>query len=135
MCYNTKVKSLCIQNEIIVKSERSIFMKVAVIGSRGITLDDITPYLPEGTTEIVTGGARGVDACAEKYAREHGLALTVFRPRYDRFGRGAPMERNRRIVEYADCVVAIWDGDSRGTEFVIRACRDTGKPVSVYIVA
>ncbi len=39
-------------------------MKVAVIGSRGLTVEDLGKYLPEGTTEIVSGGARGVDTCA-----------------------------------------------------------------------
>ena len=36
-------------------------MKVAVIGSRGLSVTDLGRYLPENTTEIVSGGARGVD--------------------------------------------------------------------------
>ena len=39
-------------------------MKVAIIGSRGLTVDDLNDYLPEGVTEIVSGGARGIDTCA-----------------------------------------------------------------------
>lgn len=39
-------------------------MKVAVIGSRGMTVTDLGDYLPPDTTEIVSGGAKGVDACA-----------------------------------------------------------------------
>ena len=42
-------------------------MKVAVIGSRGLTvMNDLGKYLPEGTTEIVSGGARGIDTCAKE---------------------------------------------------------------------
>ena len=45
-------------------------MKTAVIGSRGIAFVDLTKYLPEGTDEIVSGGAKGVDACAAEYATQ-----------------------------------------------------------------
>ena len=34
-------------------------MKVAVIGSRGLLVENLGDYLPEGTTEIVSGGAAG----------------------------------------------------------------------------
>lgn len=40
-------------------------MKVAVIGSRNLQVDHLEKYLPEDTTEIVSGGARGIDACAK----------------------------------------------------------------------
>lgn len=43
-------------------------MKVAVIGSRGLTVCHLEKYLPEGTAEIVSGGAKGVDTCARAYA-------------------------------------------------------------------
>ena len=57
-------------------------MKVAIIGSRNIHIpaDELQKYLPEGTTEIVSGGAMGVDRSARDYAREHGLKLTEFLP-------------------------------------------------------
>ena len=42
-------------------------MKVAVIGSRNLTVEDLGQYLPEETTEIVSGGTKGVDACAREY--------------------------------------------------------------------
>lgn len=107
-------------------------MKVAVIGSRNVTVRDMDIYLPNGCTEIVSGGARGVDTCAAKYAKENNLRLTVFRPDYDTFGRSAPIIRNRDIVNYADEVVAFWDGSSRGTAFVIDYCKSVGKKCSVY---
>ena len=36
-------------------------MRVAVIGSRGLLVDDLGKYLPDDTTEIISGGAKGVD--------------------------------------------------------------------------
>ena len=107
-------------------------MKVAVIGSRGLWVDRLEDYLPEGVTEIVSGGARGVDTCAKNYALHHGLKLTEFLPEYGKYGRGAPLRRNITIIEYADLVLAFWDGRSRGTKYVIDNCKKRNIPVVVH---
>ena len=107
-------------------------MKVAVIGSRGLQVDHLGEYLPEGVTEIVSGGAKGIDTCAKNYALEHGLKLTEFLPEYKKYGRGAPLRRNITIIEYADLVLAFWDGKSRGTKFVIDNCVKRNIPVTVH---
>ena len=107
-------------------------MKVAVIGSRGLQVDRLEDYLPEGVTEIVSGGARGVDTCARNYALSHGLTLTEFLPEYNRFGKGAPFLRNIAIIEHADLVLAFWDGRSKGTKFVIDYCKKRNIPVVVH---
>ena len=107
-------------------------MKVAVIGSRGLLVENLGQYLPDGTTEIVSGGAKGIDTCARQYALSHGLKLTEFLPEYDKYGRGAPLKRNLQIIEYADCVLAFWDGASRGTKYVIDNCKRIGKPIRVF---
>lgn len=108
-------------------------MKIAVIGSRNLTVEDLGKYLPEETTEIVSGGAKGVETCAREYASAKGLKLTEFLPEYNRYGRGAPLKRNLQIIDYADCVLAFWDGQSRGTKFVIERCKAQGKPVRVFL--
>jgi len=107
-------------------------MRVAVIGSRGLTVRNLEDYLPKGTTEIVSGGARGVDTCAREYALAHGLKLTEFLPEYKKYGRGAPMRRNITIIEHADLVLAFWDGKSRGTKYVIDNCKKQKIPVVVH---
>jgi hypothetical protein len=109
-------------------------MKVAVIGSRGLSVTYLGRYLPENTTEIVSGGAKGVDTSAREYALAHGIKLTEFLPEYTRFGRSAPLKRNITIIEYSDIVLAFWDGKSRGTKFVIDNCRKLGVEVRVYII-
>lgn len=109
-------------------------MKVAVIGSRGLSVSNLGRYLPENTTEIVSGGAKGVDTSAREYAKKNGIKLTEFLPEYTRFGRSAPLKRNITIIEYADIVLAFWDGKSRGTKFVIDNCRKLGVEVRVYII-
>lgn len=107
-------------------------MKVAVIGSRNLVVTELGKYLPEGADEIVSGGAKGVDTCARIFAQKEGIKLTEILPDYKRFGRCAPLYRNLQIIEYADRVIAFWDGQSRGTSFVIRQCEKLGKPIEVY---
>lgn len=108
-------------------------MKVAVIGSRSLTVDDLGKYLPEGTTEIISGGARGVDACARNYAIAHNIKLTEFLPEYEKYGRRAPLKRNITIIENADTVLAFWDGKSNGTRFVIKKFREMGKEIKIKV--
>lgn len=95
-------------------------MRVAVIGSRGLMVDDLGKYLPDNVTEIVSGGARGVDSCARSYAQTHGIKLTEFLPEYEKFGRSAPLKRNITIIQNADLVLAFWDGTSHGAKFCDR---------------
>lgn len=109
-------------------------MKVAIIGSRKLNVENLQDYLPEGTDEIVSGGARGIDTCARNYALKNDLKLTEFRPEYNKYGRGAPLKRNETIVNYADMVLAFWDGESRGTKFVINYCEKVGKECKIFIM-
>jgi len=109
-------------------------MKVAVIGSRGLYVLDLRKYLPENTTEIVTGGAKGTDTCAGNYAVANGIKLTVFYPEYEKYGKAAPLKRNIDIMEYADLVLAFWDGKSNGTKFVIDNCKRKDIPIKIFLV-
>lgn len=108
-------------------------MKVAIIGSRNLTVNNLQKYLPNDTTEIVSGGAKGIDSCAKSYALANGIKLTEFLPEYNKYGRGAPLKRNLQIIQYADLVIAFWDGKSRGTEYVIKNCKIENKPVTIYL--
>lgn len=107
-------------------------MKVAVVGSRCLCVEHLEEYLPKETTEIISGGARGVDTAAREYALRRSLKLTEFLPEYDRYGRCAPLKRNLQIIEHADLVLAFWDGKSRGTRGVIESCKKRGIPVTVH---
>ena len=109
-------------------------MKLAIIGSRNLTVEHLEQYLYPEVCEIVSGGAKGIDACAAQYAKEHGLTLTVFLPEYERYGKGAPLKRNQAILDYADAVLAFWDGRSRGTKWVIDRCAKMGKEVHVILL-
>lgn len=106
-------------------------MKIAVIGSRTFknwkllesTLDRYS------ITQIISGGAKGADSLARRYAQEQSIELIEFLPDYSRFGRGAPLNRNIHIVESCDLVIAFWDGKSTGTAHSITQARKRGKTV------
>lgn len=106
-------------------------MKVAVIGSRNITNIHLSNYLEKEVTEIVSGGAKGVDTSAKKYAEMKGIKLTEFLPEYEKYGRITPLKRNIEIINYSDKVIAFWDGKSRGTKFVIDNCKKLNKPITI----
>lgn len=108
-------------------------MQVGVIGSRGLTINNLEDYLPKNTTAIVSGGARGIDSSAAAFARLSGIKLIVFRPNYEVFGRSAPLKRNIEIIENSDIVLAFWDRQSRGTAFVIRKCKEKNVPVKIFV--
>lgn len=107
-------------------------MRVAIVGSRSISAVNIAKYVSHGD-EIVSGGAVGVDRCAAEYAKKNGFKLTEFLPKYDLYGRGAPIIRNKQIVDYADKIVVFWDGSSKGSLSVINYAEKIGKECEVII--
>ena len=109
-------------------------MKVAVVGSRSLNVPDLQKYLPHQLTEIVSGGAAGVDRCAREYAQQNQIPLTEFLPQYDRYRRAAPIKRNEQLVAYADCVIAFWDGQSKGTLSSIQYALRAHKELHIYIL-
>lgn len=106
-------------------------MKVAIIGSRNLKIDNFENYIPENINEIVSGGAKGVDTCAKEYAISKQIKYTEFLPQYEKFGKSAPLKRNLEIIDYADMVIAFWNGKSRGTKFVIDNCLKQEKKIKV----
>ena len=84
---------------------------------------------------IITGGARGIDRQAEICAKKLGITCKTYLPDYARFSKGAPMKRNRAIVESTDALLVIWNGssNSRGTIYTACYALQTGKPVFVIL--
>lgn len=108
-------------------------MKVAVIGSRNLQIEHLEAFIPPDATEIVSGGVKGIDACAREFALANDIKLTEFLPDYDTYGTSAPLERNIKIIEYSDLALAFWDGKSRGTKIVIDTCKERGVPIKVFL--
>ncbi len=110
-------------------------MRVAIVGSRDIpvsAVEELENYLPRSTSMIISGGAVGVDTGAKALAERLGIPFKEFLPDYDTYGKRAPLVRNDRIIEYADMVIALWDGKSKGTQYVIAQCLKIGRRV-IYL--
>ncbi len=110
-------------------------MKIAVIGSRNLYVDDVclAKYLSKAE-EIISGGAKGIDRCAAEYAKKNNIGLTELLPEYELYGRVAPIIRNYRIVDCADKVIAFWDGASKGTLSVIKYAKKINKECEIIVI-
>jgi hypothetical protein len=112
-------------------------VRVAVVGSRsldGRCYGILAEHMPPGASEIISGGATGVDSLAEQYAQDKRLPMTVIRPDYKTYDRQAPLIRNSQIVAGSDFTLILWDGVSRGSLNVIMTCIRTNKPFKVLLV-
>lgn len=82
--------------------------------------------------EIVSGAARGADILGERYANENGIAIKRFPANWNLHGKAAGHIRNQEMAEYADCLIAFWDGKSKGTSSMIKYAKD--KNLDVHII-
>ena len=109
-------------------------MRVAVVGSRSITdYAIVIAAIKESKfkpTAILSGGARGVDALAKRYAKEHGIKYEEFLPDWS-LGRKAGPIRNVEMLHTAEALVAVWDNKSRGTLNSISLATLKGMPLYV----
>lgn len=104
-------------------------MKILIAGSRNIDNFDIEEYIPKDVELIISGGARGVDSLAEKYADRHKISKLILRPDYKRYSKAAPILRNQKMVDIADKVLLIWDGRSKGAKCTLDYAKKTNKEV------
>ena len=106
-------------------------MKLLIAGSRSILKFDLSQYIPPETDLIISGGANGIDSLAEEYADQHRISKLILRPKYELYGRAAPLKRNEEMIEIADRILVIWDGKSRGTKYTIDSAQKKNKAVTV----
>lgn len=101
-------------------------MKLIIAGSRAFNnyeklcaeCDNILQ--DQNNIEIVSGAYyRGADKLGEQYAKERGFKITRFPANWNKYGKAAGPKRNQQMANYADALIAFWDGKSRGTENMI----------------
>ncbi len=111
-------------------------MVIAVVGSRNFTnyplVKDILDRFTVKSDILVSGGAKGADTLAERYATENGMEFVKFLDKWKKYGRQAGYLRNVKIVEMSEALVAFWDGESRGTKSSIDLAKKKG--IKVYVV-
>ena len=115
-------------------------MKVIIAGSRSIRdVEEVRKAIDASgmkaqITQIVSGNALGVDRLGERWAAGSGIFVKMFQVSADEWrqrGKRAGIERNARMAEYADALIAVWDGLSSGTKNMVWQMRRRGKPVFV----
>jgi hypothetical protein len=113
-------------------------MKTIIAGSRTVTeLAEVSKAVRESgfaVTEVVSGGARGVDALGEEWANQAGVPVKLFPADWKKYGRGAGPIRNSHMAEYSEALIAVWDGKSRGTKDMVAKAQKRGLRVFVYTV-
>lgn len=120
--------------EFMMVKDNKHFNKMGVIGSRTFTN---YKYMKEildsfSFSEIVSGGAKGADSLARRYAEEKNIPITEILPEWDKYGKSAGFKRNKLIIDQSDAIVAFWDGVSRGTAHSISLARKNGKDVHIF---
>ena len=114
---------------------------IAIVGSRDFNdfelLDNrITSWLKQTISidriVIVSGGAKGADTLAEKFADKYGFEKLIYRANWDIYGKRAGFIRNRDIIKCADIVFAFWDGESKGTKNSIDLANEQRKRCITY---
>jgi hypothetical protein len=119
-------------------------MKVGIVGSRFFDdfayLEKIVNYYESknGTiTTIISGGAKGADSLAEKYAEKYHKKLVIHHAIWKKNGVYNPragLERNTLIVNDADYIIAFPSKTSKGTYDTINKAEKAGVRVKIHII-
>lgn len=110
-------------------------MKMIIAGGRDFNdLRGLARYmrtLKRLPTEIVCGEAKGADTVGLRWARGHNVDVAGFPANWFGLGKAAGHHRNTQMAEYADALLALWDGESKGTEHMISEAERLGLYVKV----
>ena len=114
-------------------------MRVAIVGSRGVTDYDLIEQAVSRSgfliTSIISGGARGADTLALRYAWAHGYwpdRWEEFLANWTKYGKVAGRIRNGQMADEADAIIAVWDGESAGTAHMIECGLQRKLPTYIY---
>lgn len=130
-------------------------MKLIIAGSRTLNvsanfIDEIISLNNIYVAEVVSGGARGIDAAGEEWARFNNhnvpvvlissqkarsrVSFKVFEADWEEHGKAAGPIRNKQMAEYADALLLIWDGQSKGSTNMKHEMEKLKKPIYEVII-
>ncbi len=127
-------------------------MITIIAGSRnGVTYIDVLNAIAAcgwTPTEIVSGKARGADTYGERYAQENDIPIKEFPAKWNdlshpdsiirknsygkKYDALAGLRRNHEMGDYAEALIAIWNGSSHGTKDMIDYATKKGLKVFVW---
>jgi glycerophosphoryl diester phosphodiesterase len=79
----------------------------------------------------VSGKARGADSLGETWGNEKNVPIKSFPANWDLYGKRAGYLRNTEMADYADGLIAFWDGESKGTKHMIDTANNKGLEVHI----
>jgi len=106
-------------------------MKTIIAGSRSTTRKEFQEAIQSAewinkTTTVISGTARGADTFGEEWAEKNGLEIERCPAQWNKFGKKAGPIRNKEMAYQGDALLAIWDGESRGTLNMINNAKRMG---------
>jgi hypothetical protein len=136
-----------VENIVVIKNLKLVGnnMRLLIAGSRSIevTNDQLKEYIfrfykkeiyPDSREiEIVSGGASGVDFCAERFANQYRIIKHIYPARWS-LGRGGGHIRNAEMADFADELLLIWDGVSKGSAGMKALMEKNNKPINEVII-
>jgi len=113
-------------------------VRVIIAGSRSITdyaiVEKAVIVSKLSPTLILSGAARGVDQLAIRYADRNGLPVELYPAEWEKHGKRAGYIRNEQMAKHATALIAIWDGQSRGTWHMINIAKAKNLPTYIHRV-
>ena len=113
-------------------------MKMIVAGGRNFNnytlLEEELDYLYglfNSPLEVVCGEARGADSLGKRWGLENSLTVHSFPADWEKHGKSAGYVRNAEMADFANSLVAFWDGKSKGTKMMIDLALKKGLLVMV----
>tara|TARA_R110000803_G_scaffold200258_4_gene264560 strand:- start:451 stop:840 length:390 start_codon:yes stop_codon:yes gene_type:complete len=124
-------------------------MKLIIAGGRDLDIGyhgiagAITLHKLTRVSTIISGGAKGVDSSARLFAQgdeweNYPVSLCEkykeFPADWGKHGRAAGPIRNKQMADYADALLLIWDGKSKGSSNMKETMLKQNKPVYEVIL-
>jgi len=115
-------------------------MKLIIAGGRNFTnykqlAQECNQFLNGQTNiEIVSGTCRGADLLGEQYAKERGYKIAQFPADWNKYGKSAGPKRNQQMANYADALIAFWNGKSRGTKHMIEMAKQFKLRMTILVI-
>lgn len=112
-------------------------MKAIIAGTSTATQRDLFNALSgcsfvNSITEVVSGCAPGADTHGEFFAACKDIPVVEFPANWNTHGKAAGPIRNQAMADYADALILVWDGKSRGSRDMLRKARAKGLRVFVW---
>lgn len=118
--------------------------KLGIVGYRNYNNYDefksyVSAYIAYINTElnkpiisIISGGCKGTDTMAIKYAKENNIPYTEYKPQFEKYyGNKAYLERNTQIVNDSTHLMAFLHPSSKGTHDTINKAKKKGININI----